>query len=252
MIKKRRRGLYERKSKPLAFFVALACILCSICGGALCASVGEATPAEDNYNSMETSKLSEEAKISETSPFPMETKVANVDAPATSELRPTEVVKETSPVEAAGSTEPSETQGEVVIALAANSGSRYPGLIVTQDDMELLLGIIWLEARGEPFEGMQGVVEVTFNRVINEKYFPDAIRDVIFDTEIAVQYPTAYKLSEADPTEGQRKLYTEAIEKALNGPYVIPIEVVFFAVEPENSNIWGKIGNHYFCYPWYP
>ena len=40
----------------------------------------------------------------------------------------------------------------------------------------------------------------------------------------------------------------EAIERAIYGPYILPKEVVYFATKPTNSNVWGQIGGHIFCY----
>ena len=36
---------------------------------------------------------------------------------------------------------------------------------LTQEDIDLLAKIVWLEARGEPVEGQKAVVEVVFNRM---------------------------------------------------------------------------------------
>ena len=39
-----------------------------------------------------------------------------------------------------------------------------------------------------------------------------------------------------------------AVERALEGPYVLAEGVVFFATYPVNDNVWGKIGGHTFCF----
>ena len=109
--------------------------------------------------------------------------------------------------------------------------------------MDLLARIIWLEARGECFEGQQAVAEVVFNRMLSGA-FPDTLYGVIFEKG---QFSTAKRVESATPGETQYR----AIYEALTGPNVLPLEVVFFATSPENDNVWGTIGGHTFCYPYY-
>ena len=63
--------------------------------------------------------------------------------------------------------------------------------------------------------------------------------------DIPFQY-LEYFLEDAEDTQTQY----EAIDRALNGPYVLPIDVVFFATYPVTENVWGEIGGHVFCYRW--
>lgn len=121
--------------------------------------------------------------------------------------------------------------------------SRYESISLSDDDMVLLAKIVWLEARGESFEGQQAVVEVVFNRMLSE-YFPNSLSEVIYQKG---QFSTAGMVHTADPDNAQYL----AIEAALNGPNILPLEVVFFATTPENDNVWGTIGGHTFCYPWF-
>lgn len=161
--------------------------------------------------------------------------------------------EETIPTEETTSSDKATTSSvnnDVEYVLEASADSRYAGLKLTQDDVDLLIDLLWLEARGEPSEGRQGSAEVVFNRVVNKQYFPDTVYDVVFDTENTVQFPTIYELYKSRPTSGQAAIYLKEIKQALNGPYILPIDVVFFKTEPENSNIWGTIGGHTFCYPW--
>lgn len=130
--------------------------------------------------------------------------------------------------------EPSEAEPEP---------SRYESFSLSDEDMVLLAKIIWLEARGESFEGQQAVAEVVFNRMLSE-YFPDTLSDVIYQKG---QFSTASMVHTADPDNTQYL----AIEAALNGPNILPLEVVFFATTAENDNVWGSIGGHTFCYPWF-
>ncbi len=121
--------------------------------------------------------------------------------------------------------------------------SRYADIDLSQEDVELLARIIWLEARGECFDGQQAVAEVVFNRMLSEA-FPDTLHDVIYQKG---QFSTADNADTATPTMTQY----EAIREALLGENVLPIEVVFFATTAENDNVWGTIGGHTFCYPYY-
>lgn len=121
--------------------------------------------------------------------------------------------------------------------------SRYASIYLSDEDVDLLARIIWLEARGECFEGQQAVAEVVFNRMLSDA-FPDSLYDVIYQDG---QFTTAYRVKEATPGETQYR----AIYEALTGTNVLPVEVVFFATTPENDNVWGTIGGHTFCYPYY-
>jgi len=121
--------------------------------------------------------------------------------------------------------------------------SRYASIFLSDEDVDLLARIIWLEARGECFEGQQAVAEVVFNRMLSGA-FPDTLYGVIFEKG---QFSTAKRVESATPGETQYR----AIYEALTGPNVLPLEVVFFATSPENDNVWGTIGGHTFCYPYY-
>lgn len=116
--------------------------------------------------------------------------------------------------------------------------SRYPA--ITEDERELLARMVYLEARGESAEGQQAVVEVTMNRVVAQN-FPDTVQEVLYQKG---QYATAPYLETAEPTEAQYK----AVDAAIFGEPVLPMDVVFFSVGGENDNVWGTIGGHTFCY----
>ena len=124
-----------------------------------------------------------------------------------------------------------------------NLASRYACIYLTDEDVDLLARIIWLEARGECFEGQQAVAEVVFNRMLSGD-FPDTLYGVIYEEG---QFSTANRVGQATPGETQYR----AIYEALTGPNILPLEVVFFATTAENDNVWGSIGGHTFCYPYY-
>lgn len=119
---------------------------------------------------------------------------------------------------------------------------RYPEFDLTEEEINLLARMVWVEAQGEPVEGQQAVAEVVLNRLAADN-FPDTLKGVIYAED---QFRSTKFLQDAEPTQTQY----EAIERALYGPYVLPMDVVFFAQYPVNKNVWGEIGGHVFCYPW--
>lgn len=119
---------------------------------------------------------------------------------------------------------------------------RYGDLEITEADRELIAKLICMEGESEPFEGQQAIAEVILNRVAADN-FPDTVSGVIQAPE---QFQAADRLYLAKPTHIQY----EAVERALNGPYVLSGDVVFFSQYAVNDNVWGTIGNHTFCRPW--
>lgn len=139
---------------------------------------------------------------------------------------------------------PEETPMETLaVALETEPPGRYGAICLTDAEKDTLARIIWLEARGEAFDGQQAVAEVVFNRMLSPA-FPDTLDEVIYQKG---QFSTADNVQAAEPTETQ---YI-AISVALSGPNIIPLEVVFFSQKGENDNVWGTIGGHVFCYPYY-
>ncbi len=120
---------------------------------------------------------------------------------------------------------------------------RYVGVTLTMDEREMLARMVWVEARGEPFEGQQAVAEVVLNRLVAPN-FQGSIEDIIMAEG---QFNSAKFLDEAEPYQSQY----EAVERALKGPYILPITTVYFAQDPPVSGtLWGRIGGHYFSTQW--
>lgn len=119
---------------------------------------------------------------------------------------------------------------------------RYPGVELTQEEKDLMAQLLCSEAESEPFEGQQAIAEVILNRLVADN-FQSTIKSVIYAEG---QFPSVSNLYLAQPTHTQY----EAIERALYGPYVVPIDVVFFSKFAVNDNVWGTIGSHTFCYQW--
>lgn len=123
-----------------------------------------------------------------------------------------------------------------------NIKPRYPSVSLTLEEEELLARMIWMEARGESAGGQQAIAEIVFNRMVSRD-FPDTVAGVIYAEN---QFRSVKFLEEAEPWQAQY----DAIERALEGPYVLPMNVFHFARAAVNDNVWGKIGGHVFCYQW--
>lgn len=123
--------------------------------------------------------------------------------------------------------------------------ARYADVFMTEAERDELAAIIYLEARGEPAEGQQAVAEVVLNRVASSG-FPDSVSEVLHQGEgtVVPQFSTIGLLSAAEPGQAQY----DAIDAALYGPSILPVDVVFFSRSGENDRVWGKIGGHVFCY----
>lgn len=122
---------------------------------------------------------------------------------------------------------------------------RYAGITMTEAERDELAAIIYLEARGEPAEGQQAVAEVVLNRAVSSD-FPDSVSEVLHQGEgtAVPQFSTIGLLSAAEPGQAQY----DAIDAALYGPSILPVDVVFFSRSGENDRVWGEIGGHVFCY----
>lgn len=121
-----------------------------------------------------------------------------------------------------------------------DGASRYPEVMLTWEEQKLLAKLIWLEARGESPEGQQAVAEVVLNRLVSGE-FGDTLSQVIYGEG---QFRTTPFLEDAQCWQAQY----DAIDRALEGPYILPMDVMYFATYPENDNVWGEIGGHIFCY----
>lgn len=117
---------------------------------------------------------------------------------------------------------------------------RYDGVQLTEEEIDLLARLVWVEARGESTEGQQAVAEVVLNRLASGK-FMNSLRGIILDEE---QFVPRQYLIDAEPIQAQY----EAIDRALYGPYVLPVDVYYYGTTPITDNVWGRIGGHIFCY----
>ena len=116
-------------------------------------------------------------------------------------------------------------------------------ITLTQEEIDLLAKIVWLESQGEPTEGQEAVVEVVFNRIASEKY-PDTLYDVLSQGN-PTQFCSWKNRERANPTE---KEYT-SIHEVLNGnTHILRNDTLYFSTEPLTPRLDQKIGGHSFCY----
>lgn len=111
---------------------------------------------------------------------------------------------------------------------------------LTWEQQQLIAKLIWLEARGESKEGQQAVAEVVLNRFVSGR-FGDSLEGLIYGEG---QFRSSPFLGEAEAWQAQY----EALDAALEGPNILPMDVMYFATYPENERVWGQIDRHIFCY----
>lgn len=89
------------------------------------------------------------------------------------------------------------------------------------------------------------MAEVILNRVLHSG-FPDTVYGVIHQGEntSGQQFEPVGQIYQATPGQDQ----INAIEGALYGPSILPVDVVFFSRKPENDRIFRWIGDHVFCH----
>lgn len=123
---------------------------------------------------------------------------------------------------------------------SAAEEDRYASLELSDSDLELLARLVYLESRGEPYDGQVAVAEVVLNRVLSDR-FPDTVEEVIYQTG---QFTPASYIENTTPGEEQYEAVDDAVDGAscVTGP-----DVVFFSGAPYNDQVYAVIGNHYFC-----
>ena len=114
------------------------------------------------------------------------------------------------------------------------SQTRYPEIQLSQEEEELLAKVIWAEARGESLEGQQAVAEVVLNRMVSEK-FGGSLRNVVY---AAGQFHgvSSSQFRQADPGQAQY----QAIARALHGPNILPMDVLYFGTAPPEQKYLGR------------
>lgn len=117
------------------------------------------------------------------------------------------------------------------------------GIELTEDEIDLLAKIVWVEARGESEEGQRAVVEVVFNRMVSD-LFPDTLYDVLSQKK-PTQFSSWKLRNKAKPTEKEYNSIYEVLEGNSN---ILREDTLYFATKKLKSKLDVKIGDHYFCY----
>ena len=145
------------------------------------------------------------------------------------------------PLEEAEAPEAAESK-PATVETTTGAENRW-NITLTQEEIDLLAKIVWLESQGEPTEGQEAVVEVVFNRMASEKY-PDTLYDVLSQGN-PTQFCSWKNRERANPTE---KEYT-SIHEVLNGnTHILRNDTLYFSTEPLTPRLDRKIGGHSFCY----
>ena len=121
---------------------------------------------------------------------------------------------------------------------------RYSNIknMLSEEEIEFLAQIVYLEAGLEPDLGQQAVIEVIFNRINYYKY-PNTLREVIFQKgQFAVV--SRYEKGLGLVREKELKNIKLVLEGKTN---ILPDDTVYFATRPLTDRVVVKIGVHYFC-----
>lgn len=111
---------------------------------------------------------------------------------------------------------------------------------LTKDEIDLLAKILWIEARGESYDGKCAVVEIVFNRMVHKEEFEGSLYDVLSKYNQFASWKLRYN---AYPTEDEYDAINDVLEGNTN---ILSFDYVYFSTFPRNSN-YIKIKNHYFC-----
>lgn len=116
-------------------------------------------------------------------------------------------------------------------------------IVLTEEEIDLLACILWLEARGESVEGQEAVVEVIFNRMASER-FPDSLYEVLSQKN-PVQFCTWKNRESARPTEKEFQSIAYVLDGNTN---ILRNDTIYFSTKPLTRNLDVVIGGHCFCY----
>jgi hypothetical protein len=119
--------------------------------------------------------------------------------------------------------------------------TELPSLNFTDEEIDLIAKIVWLESRNQSDSGEAAVVLVIRNRILSTA-FSDTVYEVLSDTN---QFTTWKLIDKASPEEREY----EIIEECLLGEwdYLLDEDYFYFSTSPRNDNGTIKIGDHYFC-----
>lgn len=111
---------------------------------------------------------------------------------------------------------------------------------LSNDEINLLANIVWLESRGESSIGQEAVVEVVLNRIRSSQY-PNSLYEVLSQRG---QFSSWISVSSASPTNKEFSSIQNVLEGNTNHTTT---QTLYFSTSPRNSHISAQIGNHFFC-----
>ena len=118
---------------------------------------------------------------------------------------------------------------------------------ICDTDRELIIKLVYLEARGEPYEGKKAVASIVFNR-LNSGYWGDTIHDVIYAKG---QFTPASRIKDTYITDNNTwNECISAVDEVITNGSNLPEYVLYFRADYYFS--WAinytKIGTHCFSY----
>ena len=118
--------------------------------------------------------------------------------------------------------------------------TRYTGYELPEEDIYQLACLAWVQARNQPEQVQQAVLEVILNRLTSEEY-PNTVSRVLWRSET---FGSVYYLQNAKPEDAQFR----AVTAAMYGPYVLPKDVLYYAPWQISGDVWGQVGDYWFAY----
>ncbi len=118
--------------------------------------------------------------------------------------------------------------------------TRYVGYELPEEDIHTLACLAWVQARNQPEEVQQAVLEVILNRLVSDEY-PNTVDKVLWWSET---FGSVYYLQNAKPDLPQYR----AVTAAMYGPYVLPRDVLYYAPWQIGGEVWGQVGEYWFAY----
>lgn len=119
--------------------------------------------------------------------------------------------------------------------------NRYDGYVLTGEDIYMLACFAWAEAKDQPFEIQQAVVEVVLNRLMHHR-FPNQVKKILFRDDL---YHAASQMQYVEEPELEQYL---AVNAAMYGPYILPEDVLYYSTWSPTGKTWGQIGDYHFFY----
>jgi hypothetical protein len=122
--------------------------------------------------------------------------------------------------------------------------TELPSLDFTDEEIDLLAKILWLEAKNQDDKGIAACAIVIFNR-IKHVAFSDTMYEVLSDKNDVYEFSTWKKINTAKP---DARIY-EIIDEVINGLWdgLLTEDYVYFSTKARNNNGTIKIGDHFFC-----